>query len=271
MSTATSMFNPSSEGHGLPMDVRLMNMAAVFLGVTACAVALGLFVKWALAQPVFAVTRIVVEGDTTHHNAITLKANVGGRISGNFFTLDLAQARQVFESVPWVRKATVRREFPNRLRVTLQEHRSSAFWGADSESRMVNSLGEVFEANAGDAEADELPRLIAADGQSAHVLAMYRQLSAVMQPLDTVIDQLELSGRGAWRMTLDSGAQIELGRGQADEVIARLKKFVNTQAQVLAAYQRSGLDRVESVDLRHSEGYAIRLSGVSTSTATDKK
>ena len=258
----------ASEPVALPMDVRLMNIAAIALGAAACVVSLGLAVRWALAQPVFAVSRIVVEGDTAHHNALTLKANVGGRISGNFFTLDLAQARSVFESVPWVRKATVRREFPNRLRVTLEEHRSSGFWGADSESRMVNSLGEVFEANAGDAETDELPRLVGLDGSSKDVLAMYRQLSKVLQSADVTIEQLELSARQGWRLQLDSGTQMELGRGSAAEVIARVEKLLATQKQVLSAYQRAGWDRVESVDLRHGAGYAIRISGVSTIAAT---
>jgi cell division protein FtsQ len=265
MSMATRLHAMSgSEMPALPMDVRLMNMAALVLGLVACVVSLGIALRWALAQPVFSVARIVVEGDTSHHNALTLKANVAGRISGNFFTLDLAHARSVFESVPWVRKATVRREFPNRLRVTLEEHRSSGFWGVDSESRMVNSLGEVFDANAGDTETDELPRLVGADGQSALVLAMFRQISKQMQSLDVVVEQLELSARGGWRMSLDSGAMIELGRGSEQEILKRLQNFLATHKQVLASYQRSSLDQVESVDLRNGEGYAIRLRGVST-------
>ncbi len=265
MNSAASMHNMNdSSMPALPTDVRLMNIAALVLGSAACVVALGLALRWALAHPVFAVSRIVVQGDTAHHNDLTLKANVGGRISGNFFTLDLAQARSVFESVPWVRRATVRREFPNRLRVTLEEHRSTGFWGVDSESRMVNSFGEVFEANAGDAEAEELPRLVGAEGQSAAVLAMYRQLSKLMRPLDVVIEQLELSARGGWRMQLDSGSVIEMGRGSEQEVFARLQKFLTTHKQVLTSYQRSSLEQVESVDLRNGEGYAIRLRGVST-------
>ncbi len=265
MNMAASMHNMNdSSMPALPTDVRLMNIAAIVLGAAACVVALGLALRWALAHPVFAVSRIVVQGDTAHHNDLTLKANVGGRISGNFFTLDLAQARGVFESVPWVRRATVRREFPNRLRVTLEEHRSTGFWGVDSESRMVNSFGEVFEANAGDAEAEELPRLIGAEGQSAPVLAMYVQISKLMRPLDVVIEQLELSARGGWRMQLDSGSVIEMGRGSEQEVFARLQKFLATHKQVLTSYQRSSLEQVESVDLRNGEGYAIRLRGVST-------
>ncbi len=275
MNMAANMSGMGGEGAGsaLPMDVRLMNMAAVFLGLAACVAGLALVGRWALAHPVFSVSRIVVEGDTSHHNALTLKANVGARISGNFFTLDLAQARSVFEAVPWVRRATVRREFPNRLRVTLEEHRSSGFWGADSESRMVNSLGEVFEANTGDAESEELPRLVGSEGQSAAILGMYRQLSKLMQPLDVAIEQLELSGRGGWRMQLDTGTQMELGNGRSEEVLSRLQKFLTTHRQVLASYQRSGFDRIESVDLRHGDGYAIRLRGVSTvvNATVDKK
>lgn len=250
-----------------PMDVRLMNIAALGLALIAGVTMLVAVGRWALAHPAFGISRIVVEGDTAHHNAITLQANVGARISGNFFTLDLTQVRGVFESVPWVRKATVRREFPNRLRVKIEEHRSMSFWGAESESRMVNSQGEVFEANTGEAEADELPRLVGSEGQSALMLDMYKRLARAMQPFDATVEQLDLSGRGAWVMKLDSGAVIELGRGSSAEVMARLQNFLNTHKQVLATYQRAGLDRIESVDLRHGQGYAIRLRGVSTVVA----
>lgn len=251
----------------LPMDVRLMNMAAFGLALIAGATMLFAVGRWALAHPTFGISRIVVEGDTTHHNAITLQANVASRIAGNFFTLDLAQVRSVFESVPWVRKATVRREFPNRLRVQIEEHRGMGFWGAESESRMVNSYGEVFEANAGEAEADELPRLVGAEGQSGMLLDVYKKLAQAMQPFDAAVERLDLSSQGAWTMQLDSGAVIELGRGSSAEVLTRLQSFLSTHKQVLATYQRAGLDRIESVDLRHGQGYAIRLRGVSTVVA----
>ena len=250
-----------------PLDVRLMNLAAFMLGSAAILVCLVYSARWALTLPVFGVTRIVVDGDSGHHNALTIKANVAGRIEGNFFFADLAHARSVFETIPWVRRAVVRREFPGRLRVTLEEHRSSGFWGGESESRMINSFGEVFDANVGDAESEALPRLIGADAQAALILNMYRRLSPLLQAKDAAIEQLELTGRNAWKMQLDSGAQIELGHGNQDEVVARFQKFLMTQERVLATYGRSDLERVEAVDLRNGQGYAIRISGVTTATA----
>ena len=67
---------------------------------------------------------------------------------------------------PWG-KAVVRREFPNRLQVVLQEHQAVAYWGSDSELRLINSYGEVFEANVGEVEAEMLPQLDGPEGQAA--------------------------------------------------------------------------------------------------------
>ncbi len=256
-----------SDPLAMPLDIRLMRAASVVLSVMAVAGLVAFAARWAVAHPVFAISRMVVEGDSSHLSPLTLQAQVGSRISGNFFTVDLAQARSVFESVPWVRRALVRREFPNRLRVRLEEHRGIALWGVDSESRMVNSMGEVFEANVGDAQIQDLPRLVGADTQSAQVLEMYRLLANALEPLDVAIDELRLSSQGAWQASFDSGAVMQLGRGTTQEVTNRLLKFLSTHQQVLASFHRSGLDRIETVDLRHSEGYAIRLRGVSTVAA----
>jgi cell division protein FtsQ len=225
---------------------------------------------WALRHPLFAIAGITVHGDTAHNSALTLRANVAPRLAGNIFTIDLAAARQAFESVPWVRKAVVRREFPNRLSVQLEEHQAVALWGVDSESRLVNNFGEVFEANAGEVEQDELPRLAGPDPQSAQVLAMYRAIKPLFEPLELTVDQLVLTARGSWQLELDSGAVIELGSGSPQEVTARTLRFVRTLTQVSSRYGRRP-EALVSADLRHTNGYAVRLRGVGTTVTEPKK
>jgi cell division protein FtsQ len=256
------MNQTASPTFSAPIDVRLMNISAAVLGVGLVVAAAVGMARWAVRHPVFAIARITVQGDTVHNNEATLRANVASRLQGNFFTLDLGQARAAFETVPWVRKAVVHREFPNQLRVNLQEHQGAALWGVNSESRLVNTFGEVFEANAGDVESEDLPRLIGPEGQGSRVLEAHRTLSTLFAPLDASIEEIELTGRGGWRMQLDGGAVIEMGHGSLQELMVRVKRFTETYTQVLSAYQRTGLDRIELVDLRHNEGYAIRLRGV---------
>ncbi|VWX58203.1 Cell division protein FtsQ [Burkholderiales bacterium 8X] len=253
----------------VPFDVKLMNVTAslVFAAFVLMLCAAGAW--WVLRQPFFPLAGIKVDGDVTHNNAVTLRANVAPQLAGNFFTVDLGRARAAFESVPWVRKAVVRREFPNKLRATLTEHVPVAHWGDEAESRLINGFGEVFDANV--AEIDQvLPRLSGPTEQAGQVLGMYRVLVPIFQPLELEIEQLTLTSRGSWRVELDTGAVLELGRGRGEDVAARTQRFLKTVAPVARQYGR-GIDAIEGADLRHNEGYALRMRGVTTVVSDPKK
>jgi cell division protein FtsQ len=256
-----------------PVDVKLMNLTVavlVIVFVALCAVASARAVSRASQ---FDIQGITVTGDTHHNNSITLRANVAPRIAGTFFTVDLPRVRAAFESAPWVRRAVVQREFPNRLRVRLQEHQPVALWrgdGGQGDARLVNSFGEVFEANLGEIDQDGLPTLSGPEGLGPEMLAMYRALEPLFTAMEMSVDELRLSGRGSWSLRLEAGAEIELGRGNADEVTPRVERFLKTLTQVVSRYGRAP-SAIESADLRHENGYAIRLRGVSTTLADAEK
>jgi cell division protein FtsQ len=257
--------NPAAD---TPLDVKLMNGTAALLLVGFVLLVVVAGGKWLGRMPVFAIQGITVTGDMNHNSPLTLRANVAPGLSGTFFSVDLARVRAAFEAVPWVRHAVVRREFPNRLRVDLQEHVAVAYWGNDQEVRLLNSFGEVFEANVGEVEQEELPKLSGPDGESDEVLQMYRNLAPEFAEMGFSLEQLELSGRGSWRVRLDGGAVIELGRGGPEPVLARVHQFLKTLTQVTSQYGRAPA-ALESADLRHVNGYAVKLRGVTTLAATD--
>ena len=250
----------------LPPDVRLMNTASVFLVMVFGAMLLVLVMAWLVRQPAFNLSAIRVGGELTHNNAVTLRANVAPKLVGNFLTVDLDATRAAFESVPWVRRAVVQREFPNRLKVVLLEHKAVAYWGPEEDSRLVNNYGEVFEANPGDVENEELPWLIGPKGQAPQVLQAYHEMLPLFEEMDAVLEQLQLNDLGSWRARLDSGAVIELGHGSRAEVQARARRFVDTVTQVSSRFGRD----VESADLRYVSGYALKLRGVTTGEIADK-
>ena len=246
-----------------PLDVKLMHMTASILLAGFAMMAAVVAVKWVARLPMFDIAGITVTGDVSHNSVLNLRANVAPRFGGTFFTVDLARVRAAFEAVPWVRQAVVHRDFPNRLRVQLQEHQAVAYWGSDDSLKLINSFGEVFEANVGEVEQDMLPRLNGLEGQSAEVLQMYRTLRPLFDTLELPLEQLELSDRGSWRAQLESGVDLELGRGDAAEITARVQRFLKTVTQVASRYGRR-VNALEAADLRHENGYAIKLRGVST-------
>lgn len=261
----------------MPPDVRLMNGVAALLLLGLAAALLALALQWLMRQPVFAIRAITVEGDVARNSAASLRANALPRMSGSFLSMNLQTARHAFEAVPWVRSATVQRVWPSRLRVRLEEHQPAAYWdtkaeGADADSEasverlLVNSFGELFQANLGDVEDEALPVLSGPANSSAQMLAQWRRLQQLSQRLDDSVERLDLSGRGSWRVRLDKGAVIELGRGSDAEVLARYAQFVASITQITSRYQTPLL----SADLRHGDGYAVRLRGVSTNPPAPK-
>ena len=252
-----------------PLDIKLMTVATralvVLLGVLVAA-ALAL---WVLRHPMWTVRAITVHGDVTHQNAVTFRSQLASQMKNNlsasFLTLNLQQVRQLFEAVPWVRHAVVQRDFPNRLKVTIEEHQAVAWWGQSGSGRLINGHGEVFDASPD--EGEELPELAGPDHESPQVLALFRSLKTEFARLDMNVARLQLNERGSWAVDLDSGTHIELGRGTPDELLARVQRFTGTLSQLTARYPGA----LQSVDLRYPNGYALRVRGVTTVAEDDPK
>ena len=256
----------------LPADVRLMNAVASAVFALAAVGALVAAVLWLMRSPMFPIRAITLDGEMTRNSVPTIRANASPKLAGNFFSVDLQAGRVAFEAVPWVRRAVVRRVWPDRLTVRLEEHHAAALWeGDDGNQKLVNSYGEVFEANVGDVDDDSLPTFAGADeGQSVQMLALYQRLQPVLGALQLNIERLHLSSRGSWRLEVDNGAAIEMGRGSEEEVVARVERFARTFGQVSGPAGR-WRQPLEYADLRHTDGYAVRLRGVSTVAPTAAK
>ncbi len=269
----------------LPPDIRLMNAVSAFLLAGLLALGLAVALQWLMRLPVFAIRAIAVEGDVTRNSAASLRANALPHLSGSFLSMNLQASQHAFEAVPWVRHAVLQRVWPNRLKVRLEEHRPAAYWetkaeGADVDSDnsgdgnsdgnverlLVNSFGEVFQANLGDVEDDDLPVLAGPAGSSTAMLRMWQALQTQVAVLGDGVERLDLSGRGSWRASLDKGAVIELGRGTDAEVLARFGTFVRSITQITSRFQTP----LMTADLRHADGYAVRLRGVTTTQTPPK-
>jgi cell division protein FtsQ len=265
------------ESTALPADIRLMNAVAKAVFALAALVLAAVLVTWSARAPLFTLRSIVLDGELSRSNLATVRANALPQLAGNFFSFDLNRGRMAFESVPWVRQAVVRRVWPNRLAVTLEEHRAAAFWQGQGgqyrgNDRLVNDHGEVFEANLGDVEDEGLVTLAGPEGSAGAMLAMWNRLGGTLAPIQARIGTLRLSARGSWHAELDSGAELELGRGSADEVAARTERFARTLGQATQRFATAGgTHELLAADLRHADGYALRLRGVSTTTVAAMK
>jgi cell division protein FtsQ len=259
---------PDATTARLPGDARLLKLT-IAAGLLGAAISLVAALAWWLARaPLFNLKAVDVQGELTRGQLPALRAQVLPEITGNFFSLDLRAAQRTFEAMPWVRRAVVRRIWPDRLAVQLEEHVALALWEATEGSqsgftRLVNRHGEVFEANLADVEDEALPLFMGPEGRAAEMLALWQRLQPAFAGRGQRIETLTLSGRGSWRAELGKGVVVELGRGGEDEVVERTERFLRTVGQLTQRYKAPLI----YADLRHADGYALKLRGVSTTPA----
>lgn len=206
---------------------------------------------------------IVVKGNVTHNDITSIRNQIVVGIQGNFYNINLTQTKQTFEATPWINHATVKRVYPSQIEVVLSEYQPKAIWGSREDLKLIDDVGVIFETNADDDEYDQLPQFIGPDGQGKVMLDMYKELAATVNLLQNKIAILELNARGSWIATLEGGARMELGRGNIVDVIERVKKFSQGAEQVLAKLNKK-MTNIQYIDLRHTEGYAMRVQGVTT-------
>ena len=230
----------------------LLNLISDLLTLAA-AVALGwALVTWFLSRPLFPLRELVVATKPAQVTEEQLEYAARLAVQGNFFTVDLAAVKATFEKLPWVRKAEVRRRWPDALELRLQEHEAVAYWTvSDSgEARLVNRQGEVFVA----ASNGDMPQFDGPQGSSQWLLARHHEFSSMLEPLGVRLVGLALSAREAWQLQLDNGMTIVLGRERDKSTLAeRLQRFIAVWPRV---QQEIDID-IRLADLRYPGGFAL--------------
>jgi cell division protein FtsQ len=222
---------------------RLLNIAAgALVGVAAFlfAAAGGWMLLRSSLFPVREVTVAHALQKTTRED---IESALHGRIRGNFFAVSGDEVRAGIEKLPWVRRASVRRVWPDRLEVSIEEHVALARWNDDA---LVNTHGERFLGKT----QESLPLFIGPVGSQAEVARRYASFGAIVAPLGTKIERVTLSARHAWQLRLANGLHVALGR-DADLAEARLRRFVEVYP--------GAKSKSEYVDLRYPNGFALRV------------
>jgi cell division protein FtsQ len=217
--------------------------AGVLLSVLGTGLGLG---GWSLAQPdTLPIRRVQVAGEFHYLDRHALDRALGGLASGGFFNVDVRAVKKAAESLPWVDRASVRRVWPDTLRLEISEQVPLARWG---EAALLNVRGEMFKPAT---LPQDLPRFAGPKGAAVTVAEHYQWLATRLAPLGVKVAGLRLNERRAWEMSLDNGLHVLLGRAPQDE---QLLRFVQAYPRLLAPR----IAQVERVDLRYTNGFAVQ-------------
>lgn len=189
------------------------------------------------------VQTIVFQGELEHVDTAQLESVIRAAQPGSFFALDVNEVYALLEQQAWVYRASVRKQWPSKLTIYVVEQQPVAHWNDDL---LLNPYGETF---AGDNSLDSLPKLYGPGGSEKTALQGFNAMQTILSGAALPIDELFLSERFAWQITLDNDIKLNLGR---QEFIDRLQRFVDIYP-LLKAQPKA----VEYIDLRYDTGLAV--------------
>lgn len=223
-------------GYGLAGLVLVAGIGLLNLGVT-------------FAGDQFPIRSVQVGGQFRQVAKLSVEKVLDRYVSENFFRVNLTEVQQVLQELPWVYRASVRRVWPDKIYVTIDEELPVAWW---QKNKLINGDGHIFEPDRVDnvPSVSDLPRLFGPQGASSEVMAAYHQMGRLLYRADLEVVRLALSERRTWEIQLSSGMAISIDRNRTLDKLRRFVAFYNSDLK-----QKNKL--IEKIDLRYENGIAV--------------
>ena len=171
-------------------------------------------------------------------------------VERGFFSINVDMIRDRLRQMPWVSKIFVRRYWPDQVEITLLEKNAIARF---NEQSLLTEGGELFIPPL-HSSYDDLPQFLGPDGKQIIMLEYFKSFSRILDPLHAKIAYLELTPYYTWKITLTNGMTLQIGH---KDILTRLRHFVKVYPKIVGARAKD----VEYIDLRYSNGMAIRWKG----------
>ena len=195
------------------------------------------------AEPV---RQILVSGKLDSRYREAVRDTVAERIDGGLLALDLRSLRAELEQLPWIYRATLRREYPGTLKIHVIEQLPIARWG---ETAFLNHEARVVEV-ADEQRWQSLPLIRGPEGSRVRLMNRYQRLLDLLRPLELSLSSLEEDAFGQLTAQLDNGLLLRLG---SRDFASRIERFLMLWRREL----RDEGARVVSVDMRYAGGAAV--------------
>lgn len=228
---------------GVTTETLLARLFVALSLMIALAAALWLATQW---EPrILPIRAVTVDGEMRSLSRQALQEQVASHLTGGILSQDLVSLREQIEALPWVHGASLRRVWPDRLILQVNERQPIARWGEDG---LVTRDGVIFRPQDRRVPAG-LPRLSGPDERAAEVVDRLMNWQPRLAELGLLIDALGCDRRGDWTLEMLGGPVLSFGTEHLEKRFNRL----------LVAFPRIEAVAVpERIDLRYSNGLAVR-------------
>lgn len=190
------------------------------------------------------VENVEIEGEFRYWQAEDLAKQLLWVKEQNFFSLDVRKVKQELEQLALIKKAQVKKIWPDTLLVKFKEDIPVAVWNNEA---LLNPKGEELLL-PGSFEQTKLPKLFGPVQKTEQIMRQFQRFQSRLSGIDAVMISLSLNSVGSWQVELENGWTVRLGRHQLEQRLERLIELLKILPQ----------EKVAVVDLRYGKGAAIK-------------
>jgi len=205
---------------------------------------------WLLAQQLDGeINRIQIEGELTSTERAAVRGAIVQAMEGRpaqLHSIDLGVIRKAVDQLTWSERVSVRRQWPDTLRVQLSKRGVAARWG---DGGYVATNGSLIQP-AANLATDDLPLLDCALSSAARAMEVYQLLSTKLSLVGLRVIELRESQLGEWSIQLRGGFAVVLGK---EDLAGRLQRFL----AVYAVDLERRANEIVAVDARYHNGIAV--------------
>lgn len=217
---------------------------AVYLSWVAAPIMLVLIILGGrMVMDRWVINNVVVNGDLAIWSAEDIAQQVHWVVGQGFFSVDLEKVYDSVDSMPLIKKVTIKKRWPGYVEVKVQEDIPMAVWNGN---KLIGIGGDLM-AIPNHISVDNLALIT---GESEYLNTSINDFRLIQQSLaaQTVnIESLEISKTGSLSLKLSNQWSVQLGRKNIQQRAARLRKILIKLSE----------EQVSAVDLRYGKGAAI--------------
>jgi len=211
------------------------------------------------------VNSVVISGEMPYTKREEVLTAMNTINLGNFFQVDVNEIQSQVSALPWVYSVAVRKQWPNEVKIYIVDQTPVALWNGDF---LLNQFGKAFQADTR-ALKQVLPQFFGPEGSELLALENFINLNDLLEYRNLTIDELVLSERFSWQLTLNDGVMLNLGR---EERVKRVQRFMDVYPLIKTHLEQQPKQKnnskkqlkqaVDYIDLRYDTGLAVGWKSV---------
>lgn len=223
------------------------------------------FKNWIDNPEQMVLSQLVLNGDHAFTDEDDIRqAILGLGLPNTYIGQNVDDIQQEIMQFPWIKQASVRKQWPDRLIVSIEEYKPAFYW---NDLFLLDNNGNIFNVPSDHFVERKLPKLYGPEGKEKTIVKIYYKFDDLSKKLASSRLTLQIKSavsneRNAWQLMIKQciagicheNQEIKLILG-SENIEQRYLQFIKLLPEIQARIPKD--EKIMVADLRYESGISV--------------